>query len=133
MNAGRILRQAGYDTEAFRVRIAPVDPDQINVWPASRLFRRFWLSGIKGMTQGRFVFVDPDLMRGEPEYLARLVVHEMVHIRQYLAAGYLRFVIGYLKEYWIGRLGGKSPRQAYLDISVEKEARELTSLTVAST
>lgn len=132
MNAGRILRKAGYDTEALRVRIAPVDPDQINVWPASRIFRRLWRSGIRGVTHWRFVFVDADLMRGDPERLARLVIHELVHVRQYLAAGYLRFVTSYLKEYWIGRVGGKDSRQAYLDISMEREARELTSLTVST-
>lgn len=132
MNAGRILRKAGYDKEALRVRIAPVDPDHINVWPASRLFRSFWRSGISGVTHWRLVFVDPDVMRGDPERLARLIIHELVHVRQYLAAGYLRFVTSYLREYWLGRIGGKSPRQAYLDISLEREARELTSLTVSS-
>jgi hypothetical protein len=52
-------------------------------------------------------------------------------VRQYKAAGYLRFVVSYLKEYWMGRAGGKSPPQAYLDISMEREAREVTELTVA--
>lgn len=132
MNAGRILRNAGYDTEALRVRIAPVDPDHINVWPASRIFRHFWRAGISGLTHWRFVCVDPEMMRGDPQRLARLVIHELVHVRQYLAAGYLRFVTSYLKEYWIARFGGKSPRQAYLDISMEREARELTSLTVST-
>lgn len=132
MNAGRVLRRAGYDSEALRVRIAPVDPDEINVWPASRLFRRFWRSGIRGVTHWRFVFVDAELMRGDPERLARLVIHELVHVRQYIAAGYFRFVASYIREYWIGRIGGKSPRQAYVDISLEREARELTSRTVGS-
>jgi hypothetical protein len=132
VNAGRILRKAGYDTDAFRVRIAPVDPDRINVWPASRVFRLFWRSGISGVTHGKAVFVDPEVMRGDPKRLGRLVVHELVHVRQYMAAGYLRFVISYLKEYWIGRLGGKSPRDAYLDISLEREARELTAQTVSA-
>lgn len=132
MNAGRILREAGYDTDALRVRIAPVDPDQINVWPASRLFRRLWRQGIRGVTHGRFVFVDPDMMRGDRERLARLVIHELIHVRQYRAAGYVRFVTSYLEEYWIGRLGGKSPGEAYRDISHEREARELTERTVSA-
>jgi len=132
VNAGRILRKAGYDTETFRVRIAPVDPDHINVWPASRIFRRFWRAGISGSTHWRFVCVDPEVMRGDPQRLARLVIHELVHVRQYLASGYLRFVTAYLKEYWIARIRGKSPRQAYLDISMEREARELTSLTIST-
>jgi hypothetical protein len=132
VNAGRILRKVGYDTDALRVRIAPVDPDRINIWPASRVFRRFWRPGISGVTHGKFVFVDPEVMRGDPKRLGRLVVHELIHVRQYKAAGYLRFVTSYLKEYWIGRLGGKSPHDAYLDISLEREARELTAQTLSA-
>lgn len=133
MNAGRLLRKTGYDTEALRVRIAPVDPDEINVWPASRFFRRLWRHGIRGVTHGRLVFVDPELMRGDPDRLARLVVHELIHVRQFAAAGYVRFVTSYLKEYWEGRLGGKSPHDAYRDISLEREAREMTERTVSAT
>lgn len=133
MNAGRLLRETGYDTDALMVRIAPVNPDDINVWPASRAHRRLWRSGIKGVTHGTFVFVDPELMRGDPDRLARLVIHELIHVRQYSALGYPRFVTGYLKEYWMGRVGGKSPRDAYLDISHEREARVMTERTIALT
>lgn len=132
MNAGRVLREAGYDTDALRLRIAPVNPDRVNLLPASRSFRRFWRSGISGVTHGPFVFIDPEVLRGDRDRLAKLVIHELVHVRQYVAAGYLRFVMSYLKEYWMGRIGGKSPRQAYLDISHEREARELTERTVTA-
>lgn len=126
MNAGRILREAGYDTEGLRVEIAPIDPDTVNLLPASRFFRLFWRPGISGVTHGRFVFIAPEVMRGDRDRLARLVIHELVHVRQYEAAGYLRFVTTYLKDYWLGRIGGKSPRQSYLDISQEREARVVT-------
>lgn len=132
MNAGRVLREAGYDTDALRVRIAPVDPDGINVWPASRFFRRFWRHGIKAVTHGRLVFVDPGLMKGDRDRLARLVVHELIHVRQYAAAGYVRFIASYLKEYWKGRIGGKSPYEAYRDIPHEQEARELSERTISA-
>lgn len=130
MNAGRLLREFGYDTDAFRVRIAPVNPDHINIWPAAAPFRRLWREGIRGVTHGKFVFVDPALMKGDRDRLARLVIHELVHVRQYLATGYLRYVLLYLKDYWTGRVGGKDPRQAYLDIAYEREAREVTERTV---
>lgn len=71
-------------------------------------------------------------MNGDPDRLARLVIHELIHVRQFAAAGYPRFVSSYLREYWLGRLGGKSPRQAYLDIPQEREARELTARTIAT-
>lgn len=132
MNAGRLLRQAGYDSDALLVRIAPVDPDAVNVWPASRPFRRVWRHGVSGVTFGRLVLVDPALMRGDPDRLARLVIHELIHVRQFTAAGYLRFVSSYLKDYWKGRIGGMSPQDAYRDIAYEREARELTDRTISA-
>lgn len=132
MKAGRLLRETGYDTEALRVRIAPVDPDDIDLYPAARALRTLWRPGIKGVTHWKWVFVDPDFMRGDPDKLARLVIHELVHVRQYRDAGYVGFMVRYLYEYWKGRLGGKSPRQAYLDITAEAEAREATARIVAA-
>lgn len=130
MNAGRLLSDAGYDTDVFREWIAPVDPYEINVWPASGLFRRMWRTGISALTISKFVFVDPEVMRGDRDRFARLVVHELVHVRQYQTSGYVQFLIRYLREYWMGRLAGKSPREAYLDISHEREARAVTSQIV---
>lgn len=127
MNAGRILREAGYDTDALRIRISPVNPDNVNVWPASRLLRRIWRPGIKGVTLWKWVFVDPELIRGDRERLARLVIHELVHLRQLVDDGYIGFTARYVWEYLDGRLRGKDRRQAYLDISAECEARELTA------
>ncbi len=129
MNAGRLLRAAGYDTDALRTRLAPVDPDEINVWPASPLFRRFWRKGIEGVTYWKFIFVDVDVMSGDPQRLARLVIHELVHVRQYVSKGYLSFVLSYAREYLKGRLSGLSPYEAYRDISHEREAREMTAET----
>jgi hypothetical protein len=133
MNAGRILREAGYDTDALRLRIAPVDPNRINVWPASKLLMSLWRAGIEGQTHGRLIFVDPRVLKGDRRRLARLVIHELIHVRQYASAGYFRFTASYLTEYLMGRVEGKSPRQSYLDISHEREARELTARTIAVT
>lgn len=130
MNAGRLLSETGYDTEAFRAWIAPIDPYEINVWPASWLLRRFWRTGISAVTVWRYVFVDPEVMRGDRNRFARLVVHELVHVRQYVTVGFARFLIRYLREYWVGRLAGRSPRDAYVNISVEREAREVTDRIV---
>lgn len=132
MNAGRLLRETGYDTDALRVRIAPVDPSDINVWPAAPFFRRLWRTGIRAMTQGKMIFVDPELMTGHRDELARLVVHELIHVRQYVAVGYVGFTVRYLIEYWKGRVGGKSPAQAYRDIPYELEARQLAERTISS-
>jgi hypothetical protein len=61
---------------------------------------------------------------GDPEGLA-LLAHELVHVRQYRDLGTWRFRRTYLWEYFRGRLGGLGHHQAYLNISFEREAREL--------
>lgn len=132
MNAGRLLRETGYDGDALRVHLAPVDPDEINVYPAASALRRLWRPGIKGVTHWRWVLVEPDFMRGDRDKLARLVIHELVHVRQYRDTGYVAFTFRYLSEYWRARLRGTEPRQAYLDISAEVEAREVTKRIVSS-
>jgi hypothetical protein len=133
MNAGRLLRETGYDSDSLMVMLSPVDPDEINVYPAAWPLRKFWRPGIKGVTHWRWVFVEPDFMRGDRDKLARLVIHELVHVRQYRDAGYVTFTVRYLSEYWRARLRGTESRQAYLDISAEVEAREVTKRIVSST
>ena len=131
MNAGRILRTAGIDTPHLRSELAPVDPDRINVWPASRWFRRLWRPGIKGVTSGGIVFVDPEMMRGDHQRLARLVVHELVHVRQFRTGGYIWFGARYIWDYLVGRLRGLSRRDAYLENPAEVEAREVTARLIS--
>lgn len=126
MNAGRILRKAGLDGDELRAAIAPVDPDTVNVWPASRSMMRLWRRGIKGVTIRSWVFVDPEILRGDADRLGRLVIHELVHVRQFSESGYVPFSLRYVYEYLRGVLQGKGLRQAYLDISAEQEARAVT-------
>lgn len=127
MNAGRILRNAGYDTDVLRVRLAPVDPDRVNIYPASAMMRRLWLKGIQGVTIHNLVFVDREVMIGDPKRLGRLVIHELVHVRQFSDAGYIGFMAHYIRDYAGGLLAGKRLRQAYLNVAAEREARELTA------
>lgn len=75
----------------------------------------------------RWVLVDPDMIRGERDRLARLVIHELVHVRQFAELGYLRFMARYLSDYVGSRLDGMSHHEAYLAISAEREAREVTA------
>jgi hypothetical protein len=127
VNAGRLLRETGYDTAILRELLAPVDPDDVNVWPASSLMRRFWRPGIKGVTIRNWVFIDPETLTGDRARLARLVIHELVHVRQFADAGYLGFTSRYLYQYLKGRKDGKDRRQAYLDVAAEREAREVAA------
>lgn len=127
MNAGRLIRKAGYDTDVLRVCLSPVDPDRVNVYPASPTMRRLWLKGIQGVTIHKLVFVDREVLLGDPQRLGRLVIHELVHVRQFRDAGYVGFMARYIRDYAAGLLVGKNLREAYLDIAAEREARELTA------
>lgn len=127
MNAGRILREAGFDTDELRVTLLPVNPDRVNVWPASRLLMATWRKGIKGVTYGRIVLVNPEMFAGDRRRLGSLVIHELVHVRQFHDLGYVGFSIRYLRDYLSGRVGGKNARQAYLDVPAEVEARKIAA------
>lgn len=85
-----------------------------------------WRKGIKGVTIRNWVFVDPEILRGDPDRLGRLVIHELVHVRQFNESGYVPFSLRYVYEYLGGVLQGKGLRQAYLDITAEQEARAVT-------
>jgi hypothetical protein len=61
-----MLREAGYDTPDLRRQIAPVDPDDVNVWPASSVLRRVWRPGISGVTYGRLVLVSLGVFCRQP-------------------------------------------------------------------
>lgn len=86
--------------------------------------RLLWGSGTGAITLGRRVFVDPDLLRGEPECLGRLVVHELVHARQWADYGPAGFLSRYLGRYLAGVLRGWGHRAAYRSNPYEAEARE---------
>lgn len=107
-----------------------MNPDTINIWPASPLFRLFWRKGIEGVTYWRYVIVDAAVLRGDRDRLARLAIHELVHVRQFSTVGYLPFVFSYVRQYLSGRLRGLSGYDAYRAISFEREARELTAQIV---
>lgn len=76
--------------------------------------------GAGAMTIGRFV-----LIRRGREHDARLLAHELVHVRQWREQGRLRFVWRYLAAYLRGRRRGLDHRAAYLAIPFEAEARAL--------
>ena len=53
---------------------------------------------------------------------AKLRRHEMVHIEQFKKLGAIMFFALYFYEYFKGRLQGMKHWEAYMNISLEKEA-----------
>jgi hypothetical protein len=78
------------------------------------------------MTLPWAIYVRRDVLVGDSLRLAGLVSHELVHVRQWQELGTLRFLKRYLSDYLRGRRKGLGHNQAYLAISLEREAREIS-------
>ncbi len=127
MNAGRIVRRAGHDVEVLRKRLAPIDPDRVNIYPASSVVRLLLRDGIRAVTLWKWVLIDPELLKaGSDDQVAEVVIHEMVHLKQYAELGLWGFARSYLGEYLRARANGESPDHAYLNLTAEREARLFT-------
>jgi hypothetical protein len=130
MNTGRFLSETGLDSDELLLLISPIKPDQVWLRPASPLMMKLWGSGVGAITLGNWIFVDPEILRGDKGTLGRLVIHELVHVRQWADLGPLGFLSVYVGEYVGGRRRRLSHRDAYLAISLETEARQIqASLT----
>lgn len=88
---------------------------------------------ISAITFGRRVLVSPALVgRDADQYLVVpgwLVAHEAIHVLQYEQAGFIGFLVSYLKNYWQALreqkgYGSAARMNAYLAIEEEKMARE---------
>lgn len=130
MNAAQILAGSGIDLARVSETIEPVRLDEVRVRAAPRLLRRVWGKGIQAMTVRRTIYVDPVMLVGPHESTGPLIVHELIHARQWRRLGVVRFLTRYVFEYVRGRFSGHGHRDAYLGISMEVEARaEASRLT----
>jgi hypothetical protein len=57
-----------------------------------------------------------------------LLVHELIHVRQWKELGVLRFLWRYIAAYLSARMRGQGHRGAYLAIPLEVEARAAARL-----
>ncbi len=81
--------------------------------------RPFLMRDIAGITLGRRVYIRSDVAGAELESLMR---HELAHVRQVAAIGFVRFCWRYGGEYIRNRRAGMSSHDAYHRISFEMEA-----------
>lgn len=125
MNVGRLLRETGRDSDQLRALVDPVQPNHLMLKAASPLMMRMWGSGIQAMTVKNWIFVDPKYLKGDRDRLAVLAIHELVHARQWHDLGLAGFLRRYGSDYLGGRRQGLSHRDAYLEIALEVEAREV--------
>ena len=124
MKAGEALRVVGLDTAVLRAVLHPVDPDRVTLVPAPPWLQRVWGRGIAAITLGRKVYVRPEILGGDVGALGRLVVHELVHVRQWSDYGPVGFARRYLGRYLSARLRGLGHQSSYRTNPYETEARE---------
>jgi hypothetical protein len=123
-----LLRAGGVDPAAFEARCGLDDVDVARVRPAPGWMTRSWIGPVAAMTLGRTVYVRRDVLDGDPPRLALLLVHELVHVRQWREMGAVRFLARYLGDYLRGRLAGRGHAEAYRAIRAEREAVDLSRL-----
>lgn len=116
------------DTPVLRNRLLPVRPESVPVRPAPRWLRRVWPRWVAAMTWVRVIYVRPDVLAGDPQRLARLIAHELVHVRQWRTDGVVGFCRHYLTDYARGRALRLGHRGAYRAVAYEAEAYDFEEL-----
>jgi hypothetical protein len=131
MNVARLLSETGRDSDLLRVLIYPIQPERLSLKAASPLMMRLWGPGIQAMTVKNWIFVDPKHLKGDRDRLARLVIHELVHVRQWNDFGVIGFLSRYVTDYFRGRRQGLTHREAYMNIGLEEEARQVQTRVIS--
>lgn len=123
MALGPLLDRAGLDASTVSRLVGAFDLGGVDVRPAPTWMRRLWRGPVAAMTLGRRVFLASDDLPAE--VLRRLLIHELVHVRQWQQAGAVRFLRRYLGDYIRSRLRGLGHESAYRGIRYETEAHHI--------
>lgn len=78
------------------------------------------------MTVPWAIYVRDDVLHGDTGTLAKLLGHELVHVRQWSDLGPVSFSRNYVGSYLAGRRRGLSHDEAYRAIPLEVEARQIS-------
>ena len=127
MNPAALLTASGISPTAVKAALPDVDLDEVVVRPAPARLARVWGSEISAMTLRATIYVRASVLERDPATLGSLIVHELVHVRQWAQLGTLRFLWKYGGGYLRGRLTGLSHMAAYRAIPLEIEAREVAA------
>lgn len=124
-SAAEVLAEAGIDRKRLEADLPSVNPSRIPVRQAPRWFRLFWARGITAVALPWGVYLHPRRLEEPMSALGPLLVHELAHIEQFRRLGPLGWAREYLGDYLRGRRVGLGHREAYRQIGLEVEAREL--------
>ena len=116
-----ILAARGLSTEAVSQITGVEELDAVPVRPAPGWMRAIWTRGTAALTLPWAIYVDP--ARLTDPGIGVLLLHELVHVRQWRRVGSVRFLWTYLRDYVSARRRGLDHDAAYQRIRFEKEAR----------
>ena len=124
MNPATVLTASGISPGQVSSTLGDLNLEQVDIRPAPGWLTRIWGEAVSAMAVRTTVYIRPDTLNADPSILGPLIVHELVHVHQWLQLGVVRFLWRYLGGYLKGRLAGLSHRDAYQAIPIEVEARE---------
>lgn len=116
-----VLDGCGVTPEQACVATGLDDLDAVPIRPAPKWMRRLWRGPVAAMTLPWAIYVDRDHLTSADS--GPLILHELVHVRQWRRLGSWRFLRIYLADYIRNRRAGMDHQHAYLGIRLEKEAR----------
>ena len=125
MNPAQLLTASGISPAEVAKILPEVDLQRIAVRAAPPWLARLWGREISAMTLRRTIYVRSVVLEQDPGTLGPMIVHELVHVRQWSELGVIRFLWSYVVGYLRGRLAGLSHSVAYRAIPLEAEAREV--------
>ncbi|MGH8923759.1 MAG: hypothetical protein ACRDWA_03810 [Acidimicrobiia bacterium] len=123
-----ITALGGFDPVEISGQCGLGDIDRVPVRRAPGWLTQVWRGDVGAMTVPWAIFVRGDILGGDRVALAKLIQHELVHVRQWQEMGFGRFLARYLFDYLRLRRSGLAHQKAYENISLEREARDIASV-----
>ena len=120
------MRLGGTDPGPLIAELGLTDPDRVPIRDAPKWMTWTWRGEVAAMTLPWGIYVRTDVLGGESSRLSGLIRHELVHVSQWQRLGVRRFLKRYLSDYLRGRRRGLNHKQAYMAISLEREARAIS-------
>lgn len=125
VRVGPLIARAGFDLSTIRDLTGLGDFDRVDLRPAPGWMLAVWRGPVVAMTVMNRIFVNPRVLSGDQLDFGPLLVHELVHVRQWTEAGPVRFMARYVSDYVKARLSGCDHDTAYRRIRYEVEARRI--------
>lgn len=125
MNPITLLTASGIPPVRVSSALPGLNLQRVVIRPAPAWLTRVWGRAISAMALRTTIYIRPDTLQTDPSKLGPLIVHELIHVHQWLQLGVVRFLWRYLAGYLRGRLTGLSHQDAYRAIPLEVEAREV--------